>query len=99
MDKQPVPYKRTIFICVNDRKAGDRPSCAGPGKDGLKLLEAVKAAVKARGLKGRVRVARSGCLDLCEKGPNAFCYPDGEWLCGLKASDADALVERLAKDL
>ncbi|MBI3297368.1 MAG: (2Fe-2S) ferredoxin domain-containing protein [Elusimicrobia bacterium] len=99
MENQPVPFRKTLFVCTNSREGGERPSCAGGGRGGLELLESLKALVKARGLKGKVRVARSGCLDLCEKGPNAFLYPGGEWLCGLKASDAEAIVERLAKDL
>jgi (2Fe-2S) ferredoxin len=99
MDKRPVPYVKTLFVCTNQRAAGEKTACANPGKDGLKLAEALKSAVKQAGLKGRVRVAKSGCLDLCEKGPNAFLYPDGDWFCGLSASDAPALIEKLVKDL
>lgn len=99
MDSKPVPFKRTLFVCVNCRDAGERPSCAAPGRDGLALLEALKAEVKARGLKGKVRVSRSGCLDLCEQGPNAFLYPEGTWYHGLSAADAPRLAERLAEGL
>ena len=47
-------------------------------------------------LKGRVRVARSGCLDLCEKGPNAFLYPEGRWYSGLKPEDVPALLAEVS---
>lgn len=99
MDSKPVPFKRTLFVCTNAREGGERPSCAGAGRDGLEVLEALKAEVKARGLKGRVRVARSGCLDLCEQGPNAFLYPDAAWFKGLRAEDAGRLAARLAEGL
>ena len=99
MDKRPVPYAKTLFVCIHRRAEGEKTACANPGKDGLALAEALKAAVKAAGLKGKVRVAKSGCLDLCEKGPNAFLYPDGDWFCGLSAADAPALVGKLTKDL
>lgn len=99
MDPKPVPFKRTLFVCTHAREDGERPSCAAPGRDGFKVLEALKAEVKARGLKGKVRVSRSGCLDLCEQGPNAFLYPEGTWFGGLKAADAPRLAERLAEGL
>lgn len=94
-----MPFKRTLFVCTNSREGGDRPSCAGGGREGLKVLEAAKEQVKARGLKGKVRVARSGCLDLCEQGPNAFLYPEGTWYNGLSAADAPRLVDRLGEGL
>lgn len=99
MDSKPVPFKRTLFVCTHARAGAQRPSCAAEGRGGYELLEALKAEVKARGLKGRVRVSRSGCLDLCEQGPNAFLYPEGTWYHGLTAADAPRLAERLAEGL
>ena len=99
MDPKLVPFKRTLFVCTHAREGAERPSCAASGRDGLAVLEALKAEVKARGLKGKVRVSRSGCLDLCEQGPNAFLYPEGTWFGGLKAADAPRLAERLAEGL
>lgn len=97
MDKKPVPYRRTLFVCVHERPGlGARVSCGAPGRGGLELLEALKAGVKAAGLGGRVRVARSGCLDLCEQGPNCFLYPSGEWYSGVKPQDAQDIVKKLS---
>ena len=42
-----------------------------------------------------MRVAKSGCLDLCEQGPNAFVYPGGEWLSGVTAADVPDIVRKL----
>lgn len=94
MDKKPVPFRKTVFVCVNVREGG-RVACGNPGRGGVELCEALKAAAKAAGLKGKVRVAKSGCLDLCEQGPNAFVYPGGEWLSGVTAADVPDIVRKL----
>ncbi len=96
MDKKPVPYKKTVFVCTNARDGG-RVACGNPGRGGLELCESLKHAVKEKGLKDRIRVARSGCLDLCEEGPNAFVYPGGEWLSGVTAADVPGIIEKLAE--
>lgn len=95
MDKKAVPFRKTVFVCTNAREGG-RVACGNPGRGGLDLCEALKYAVKEKGLKGKVRVARSGCLDLCEEGPNAFVYPGGEWLSGVTPADVPALIEKLS---
>jgi (2Fe-2S) ferredoxin len=98
MEKKAVPYKRTLFVCTNARLGPDaRVSCGAPGRGGAELLAALKEAVKQAGLKGKVRVCRSGCLDLCEQGPNAFLYPSGEWYSGIKPEDAQDIVKKLAE--
>lgn len=96
MEKGKVPYRRTVFVCVHQREGG-RVACGNPGRGGTELAEALKEGAKARGLKGKVRVARTGCLDLCEQGPNVFLYPGETWLSGLKAADADAVLDRAAE--
>lgn len=93
---KPVPFKRTLFVCTHERSDG-RVACANAGRGGKELADKLKAAVHAAGLKGKVRVAKSGCLDLCEEGPNAFLYPEGQWFCGLKPEDAAALAKKLAE--
>ena len=95
MDAKPTPYRKTVFVCTHSREDG-RVSCANPGRDGEKICEALKHAVKEAGLKKQVRVARSGCLDLCEKGPNVFLYPDNEWLSGVSTDDVPAILKKLA---
>jgi len=95
MNKKPVPYKKTVFVCTNVREDG-RVACGNTGRGGLELCEALKHAVKEKGLKGKVRVARSGCLDLCEQGPNAFIYPSDEWLSGATAADVPEILKKLA---
>jgi (2Fe-2S) ferredoxin len=95
MKSGKVPYRKTAFVCTNARDGG-RVACGNPGRGGLELCEALKKGAKERGLKGKVRVARTGCLDLCEQGPNVFLYPDGRWLSGLTPADAGAILDELS---
>lgn len=96
MKSEKVPFQKTVFVCTNAREGG-RVACGNPGRGGLELCEALKHGVKRLGLKGKVRVARTGCLDLCEKGPNVFLYPDGQWLSGLTPADAEEILGTLTK--
>lgn len=71
--EQIKPYEKLISVCVNMREEG---SCCSK-RGSVEIVEELKSYVKKRGLKGRVRVARSGCFGLCETGPNIAVYPDG----------------------
>ena len=95
MDKKQIPYLKTVFVCVNVRKDG-RTACANPGRGGDEICQALKEAVKDAGLKGKIRVASSGCLGLCEKGPNLFVYPEGTWHSGVRVSDVPEILGELA---
>jgi len=50
--------------------------------------------VKKRGLKGKVRALKSGCMDLCEKGPNVMVFPEGTLHSGGTSADVAALIEK-----
>lgn len=71
----------------------DRPVCASPCSE--TLLKTLKEEVKKRGLKGKVRALKSGCMDLCEKGPNVIAYPSGMLYSGVRSEDIPKLVESL----
>ena len=95
MKSRPVPYRRTVFVCTNVRADG-RAACANPGRGGDRVCEVLKKAVKDAGLKREIRVARSGCLDLCAEGPNVFIQPDGQWASGVSEADVPELLKRIA---
>lgn len=88
-----------IFVCTNVRIGGEA-SCANEERAencGLKLLERLKEEVKARGLKGKIRVARSGCMDLCGKGPNLMVFDEkGNYTLysQVSACDLHTLIEK-----
>lgn len=96
MQQGRVPYQKIIFVCTNQREAGEA-CCADRGAE--KILETLKAAVKAKGLAARVRVSRSGCQDVCAKGLNVMVFPDYAWYSGVTEADADRILEQVLTGL
>ncbi len=84
------PYIAHVFICTNDR-AGIRKSCADNNSQLIK--DRLKESVNTRGWKGKVRVSTSGCLGLCDNGPNVIIYPQKIHFCEV---NPDALGEIIA---
>ena len=85
-------FEHHLFICTNERdKDAARPSCARSGSTELK--PAFKEAIKEAGLKGKVRVNETSCLDQCEHGPTVVVYPEAVWYGNVQASDAAEIVE------
>lgn len=81
-----------IFVCTNRREDGHpRPSCGRRG--GEELHAAFKAGLAARGLSGRVRASKSGCLEGCESGPAVVVYPEAVWYTVRTAEDVDRILD------
>ncbi|SRR5258708_32540224 len=96
MKEEKVPYRRMIFVCMNASHDGeDRPVCAAGSSEAV--LKALKEEVKKRGLKGKVRALKSGCMDLCEKGPNVMIWPEGTLCSGVTLNDVPLLIEKYFK--
>jgi (2Fe-2S) ferredoxin/ubiquitin len=91
------PYKRIVFVCTNQREPGERVCCADGHGDAIR--DQLKALVKERGLRGRVRVCKSGCMDRCEEGPNVMVFPGDVWLRGVQETDVPAIMQRLEDEL
>ncbi len=82
-------HEKYLFVCENKREAGD--SCAAAGE---RIRELLKEAVKKRGLSARIRVSRTGCLDVCSEGPNVLLMPDHVWFKRVGEGDVEAIIER-----
>ena len=92
MKEQASPYVCHIFVCTNDRK-GERKSCADGGSVDVRSI--LKEESKKRGWTGRVRVSQSGCLGLCEIGPNVIIYPQGIVFSEVTKEDIEAILSRV----
>ncbi len=92
MKQETIPYQRMIFVCANVEEKDGRPACGLRG--GLDICSAIKEEVKKRGLKGKVRALKSGCQDLCEKGPTLSVYPEGVLHSGVSLKDVPVLIEK-----
>lgn len=81
-------FERHVFVCTTGEW------CPAIDGDGIGVHRALKAAVKARGLSGRMRVNHAGCFNQCGHGPMAVVYPEGVWYAALTPTDAEEIVER-----
>ena len=48
-------------------------------------------------LKGKLRVARSGCMDVCAFGPNMMIWPEGLWYMKVTKEDIPQIVQTYMK--
>lgn len=85
--------KRYVLVCANERAAGHpKGSCAGCGAAGVR--ERMKSLLEERNLKGRARILATSCLDVCEHGAVVCVMPDNVWYGGVRAEDAEDIVEK-----
>jgi (2Fe-2S) ferredoxin len=88
--KYTSPYKCHLFVCTNTRD-GEQKSCGDACAADLKA--AIKAEIRLRGWKGRVRVSTSGCLGVCESGPNIMLYPQKIWFSEVSRDDLPEIIQ------
>ena len=94
MTKQLSPYQCHIFVCANVRESNpENPGCGAKGGNALK--DKLKAAVNARGWKGKVRVSSTGCLGLCAQGPNVLLHPQGIHFSTVTENDLPAILREV----
>ncbi|HEX7899032.1 MAG TPA: (2Fe-2S) ferredoxin domain-containing protein [Planctomycetota bacterium] len=87
----PKPFERLILVCCNERQPGEA-ACANRGSG--EFQKKLKEYAKSKGLQGKVRVSRSLCLGLCEKGPNICVMPDNVWHAGVTEKDLEEIKKR-----
>lgn len=83
------PYQKHLFICTHHRENGE-VSCAQKGEE---LCEFLKVYAASHGLKGKIRISRSGCFDLCAQGPNIMVFPDAVWYSKVEKKDLEKIIE------
>lgn len=89
MESVQPKFRKYLFVCENEREEG---ACCNP--QGARIREILKNTVKERGLAGKIRVSRSGCLDVCAEGPNVLLVPDYVWFKRVSEKDVDAILSR-----
>ena len=94
MESSHSPYLKHLYVCLNRREAG-KACCAASEAEAIH--QKLKAYIQANGLKGKVRVSASGCMDLCAQGPNVMVYPDYRWYSHVTLQEVDRLIEEELK--
>lgn len=87
-----APFERHIFVCGNQRAPDHPRGCCDPDASDA-LQKVFKKALAARGLNGRVRANKAGCLDQCEHGPTVVVYPEAVWYGHVTAADVAEIVD------
>ncbi len=92
-----MKFEKHIFICTNQRPAGEKKSCGEAC--GLELVKEFKKQMKDNKLNGKMRAQKTGCLDACEYGPTVVVYPEGVYYGGVTPIDVSEIVnEHLLND-
>ncbi|MBI1883445.1 MAG: (2Fe-2S) ferredoxin domain-containing protein [Chlamydiae bacterium] len=91
MKKSSNPYLKHLFVCTKEREQGE----AACGKAGEALCEFLKSYVELHGLRGKVRVTRSGCFDLCAQGPNVMVTPRHVWYSKVEKDEAEKILKEI----
>lgn len=90
MRKGAVPYRKIVFVCVNRREAPEA-CCAERGSEAI--AAALKERIKALKLARLIRVSKSGCQDVCAKGPSVMVFPDNVWYNEVTHDDVERIVQ------
>ncbi|HTU02391.1 MAG TPA: (2Fe-2S) ferredoxin domain-containing protein [Candidatus Sulfotelmatobacter sp.] len=83
MSERAAPFELHIFVCTGGG------TCPQQGSGAVHAY--LKDAVARAGLRDRVRVNHSGCLDQCGHGPMVVVYPDNIWYSHVSLEDAEAI--------
>ena len=96
MKQARVPYQKIVFVCVNRREP---PEACCAQRESQIIAAALKERIKELGLARHVRVSKSGCQDLCAKGPNVMVFPDYVWYHGVNQQDVERIVQDTIRGL
>jgi (2Fe-2S) ferredoxin len=83
-------YEKHIFICTNQKAEGK--ACCGEQR-GMELVEKFREVLNEKGLKGKIRAQKSGCLDACKHGPALVIYPEGTYYKQVTPSDVERIID------
>jgi len=94
MEAQKPAFEKYIFVCENERQTG---ACCAP--EGQYIRALLKAMIQSKGFSKRIRVSRTGCLDVCSQGPNILVVPDYVWYHHVQLDDVQPIVNTVIQSL
>ncbi len=81
---------------LNKEGRTDLLICGGTGchaTGSIKVIDAVRQEIKAKGLEGSVKVVETGCNGFCAMGPIMVVHPDGTFYQKIKVEDVPELID------
>ena len=96
MERGRVPYQKIVFVCINKREPHET-CCAH--RESEAIAAALKDRIKSLGLSRAIRISKSGCQDVCAKGPNVMVFPDDVWYQGVTLADVERIVQDTIRGL
>lgn len=78
-------YKKHVFVCTSGKVC--------PLEGGEDICAKLRQLIVERGLKGSIRINKTGCLDQCGNGPVVVVYPEQVWYAHVKEEDCLEIVE------
>lgn len=85
-------FEKHVFVCTNTRADGHPRGCCAV-KDAGAIRERLKTLAAERGLAGRIRINKAGCLDQCEHGVTIVVYPEAVWYGFVRSDDVVEILE------
>lgn len=85
-------FKHHVFICTNQRDAGEQCCHASGGSDLFAYAKEKVGNLKLNG-PGAIRINKAGCLGRCDQGPVVVVYPDDTWYTCIDQEDLDEIIE------
>ncbi len=80
-----VPHQIHVFVCHWGKVC--------PTKGSQELTGLLRDMLAARGMQDKVIVSKSGCLELCDIGPNIVIYPGDVWYSNVRPADLEEIVQ------
>lgn len=84
-------FDKMVLVCLNERSDG-RACCADKGS--AEVHARLKQWVRDRGLAGRVRISKAGCLDQCAQGTTLVVLPEFRWYGGVTVEDVNQIIRQ-----
>ena len=78
-------YKYHVFVCTSGK------TCPLDGSIAVHAI--LKKSAAQAGLKGKVRINHSGCMNQCGHGPMVVIYPEDTWYAHVDEEGARRIVE------
>jgi (2Fe-2S) ferredoxin len=78
-------FEKHVFVCTSGEW------CPHYDGDSRAVHALLKRRVAEAGLKERIRINHSGCMNQCGHGPMVVVYPEDVWYWGVTVADAEEI--------